>query len=148
MPNPSLLGTSSAGRILAGQLISVQRLYKELSKSSTLDTSQARILWLLAEHGPLSLRQMSERLGLEQSTVNRQVNGVVSTGLASKERSEEHKVYFFELTDLGRTTITDTASAVIGPLEEVLSEMGERGPQFAELLTQFIAGLEQKIRAD
>ena len=40
-----------------------------------------RLLWLLVESGPQTLAEVTSALGLERSTVNRQVNAAVAAGL-------------------------------------------------------------------
>jgi DNA-binding MarR family transcriptional regulator len=49
-----------------------------------LETSAFRILWRLDECGPLTLRELSEQLQLDQSTINRQVNSALKQGLVER----------------------------------------------------------------
>ncbi len=51
---------------------------------SRLETSAFRILWRLEESGPLTLRELSEQLQLDQSTINRQVNSALKHGLVER----------------------------------------------------------------
>lgn len=49
-----------------------------------LESSAFRILWRLDECGPLTLRELSEQLQLDQSTINRQVNSALKQGLVER----------------------------------------------------------------
>jgi DNA-binding MarR family transcriptional regulator len=51
---------------------------------AVLESSAFRILWRLDESGPLTLRELSEQLQLDQSTINRQVNSAIKQGLVER----------------------------------------------------------------
>lgn len=51
---------------------------------SVLESSAFRILWLLEESGPRTLRELSEDLQLERSTINRQVNAAIRHGYVER----------------------------------------------------------------
>ena len=51
---------------------------------SVLENSAFRILWRLEENGSLTLRELSEQLQLDQSTINRQVNSALKQGLVER----------------------------------------------------------------
>jgi DNA-binding MarR family transcriptional regulator len=51
---------------------------------AVLESSAFRILWRLDECGPLTLRELSEQLQLDQSTINRQVNSAIKQGLVER----------------------------------------------------------------
>ncbi|ONH62515.1 MarR family transcriptional regulator [Frankia sp. CcI49] len=68
-------------RALGNEVLRLSRRRVQLPEESTLDRSSFRILWALAETGPLSMRELEEMLQLEQSTVSRQVKAAIGRGL-------------------------------------------------------------------
>ena len=52
--------------------------------ASPLNTADIRLLWLLSSEGPRTMKEISDALGLEQSTVNRQVNAALKHGLVER----------------------------------------------------------------
>ena len=65
---------------LGGELLRLQRRRTSVYEGVVLDNSAFRLLWLLSDGAPRTLRQLAECLDLEQSTVNRQVNAALSAG--------------------------------------------------------------------
>lgn len=58
-----------------------QRASQSLNQLNAADN---RLLWLLTSQGPQTMRQVAEALGLEQSTVNRQVHAALARGLVER----------------------------------------------------------------
>ena len=71
-----LAGVSALG----GELLRLQRRRTSVYDGVVLDNSAFRLLWLLSDSSPRTLRQLAEGLDLEQSTVNRQVNAALAAG--------------------------------------------------------------------
>jgi DNA-binding MarR family transcriptional regulator len=65
---------------LGGELLRLQRRRTSVYAGVVLDNSAFRLLWVLSDGEPRTLRQLAEALDLEQSTVNRQVNGALTAG--------------------------------------------------------------------
>ena len=66
-----------------------QRASQSLNQLNAADN---RLLWLLTSQGPQTMRQVAEALGLEQSTVNRQVHAALARGLSeSLEYASAHE---------------------------------------------------------
>ncbi len=65
---------------LGGELLRLQRRRTSVYEGVLLDNSAFRLLWLLSDGTPRTLRRLAECLDLEQSTVNRQVNAALSAG--------------------------------------------------------------------
>lgn len=76
-PSPDALADVTA---LGGELLRLQRRRTSVYEGVLLDGSAFRLLWWLSDGTPRTLRQLAERLDLEQSTVNRQVNAALSAG--------------------------------------------------------------------
>ena len=65
---------------LGGELLRLQRRRTSVYAGVVLDNSAFRLLWVLSDGAPRTLRQLSDCLDLEQSTVNRQVNAAIGAG--------------------------------------------------------------------
>lgn len=65
---------------LGGELLRLQRRRTTVYDGVVLDNSAFRLLWVLSDGTPRTLRQLAEGLDLEQSTVNRQVNAALTAG--------------------------------------------------------------------
>lgn len=74
-------------RALGDEVLRVSRRGALATPGARLEQSAFRILWRLAERGPLTLRELAEELQLEQSTVNRQVNTAIAHGLVERVES-------------------------------------------------------------
>lgn len=75
--NPDDLSDVTA---LGGELLRLQRRRTTVHAGVVLDNSAFRLLWVLSDGEPRTLRQLAEALDLEQSTVNRQVNAALCAG--------------------------------------------------------------------
>lgn len=112
--------------VLGGELLRLQRRRTTVYDGVVLDNSAFRLLWVLSDGTPRTLRQLAEDVDLEQSTVNRQVNAALAAGYlerfavtgspsklwrpsAAGERAYEHdgriraELISHALTDLGAT---------------------------------------------
>lgn len=115
------------------------RYRRAVDVQSTLGIAELRLLWLLTEGEPKTLREVSEDLHLEQSTVNRQVNAAVQSGLLARSRSSTSSPYVFEPTAHGRATFESETAFALGVYSRVLEDMGdESATRLLELLAQFV----------
>lgn len=69
-----------------------------------LKAADGRLLWLLSDDRPRTLRELAEDLAREQSTVNRQVNAALEAGLLERTRSPEG-TYLISASELGKKQI-------------------------------------------
>lgn len=67
-----------------------------------LGVAEGRLLWLLRDGTPRTLRQVAEELDLEQSTVNRQVHAALDSGVIRRFRQEDQPAYLLAVTEEGR----------------------------------------------
>ncbi|WP_148613550.1 MarR family winged helix-turn-helix transcriptional regulator [Nocardioides rubriscoriae] len=65
---------------LGDQLLRLQRRRRHVYDGVVLENSAFRLLWVLDDGEPRTLRQLAHDLDLEQSTVNRQVNAAIAAG--------------------------------------------------------------------
>jgi len=71
-----------------------------------LDRSTYGILLLLDDGGPMRLGQIAHAYGLDPSTITRQVQGVVSHGLALKQTDPiDRRATLLSITEEGRATL-------------------------------------------
>ncbi|EGD53724.1 MarR family winged helix-turn-helix transcriptional regulator [Gordonia neofelifaecis] len=71
---------SDVHRDVVEELLRMRRARAEIDPKAILEASAFHILWLLSDGRARTLRELSEDLDLEQSTVNRQVNAAIKRG--------------------------------------------------------------------
>jgi len=111
----------------------LKRCYQALRRSVDQDLrgygltlSQRDVLLALWENGPMDQTDLRERLGLEQSSVSRLVEGLVRRHLVElTEGEKDRRVRVASLTDAGRSLLMHTPGS---------SELG--GAQLVAGLTQ------------
>lgn len=97
-----------------------------------------RLLWLLIESGPQTLSQITADLGLERSTVNRQVNAAVAAGLLAKQRIPRSSAYQITPTAQGCAAFGRGAQSALTAIGETLKEMGPTdSAQLLDLMERF-----------
>jgi DNA-binding MarR family transcriptional regulator len=97
----------------------LKRCYQALRRSVDqalrqygLTLSQREVLLILYEEGPLDQRGLRERLGLEQSSVSRLVEGLVRRGVVELWPGEtDRRVRIASLTPQGRQLLLETPGA-------------------------------------
>ena len=86
---------------LAAALGRLDRAQRAAEARAVLGVAEGRLLWLFSDREPRTLRQVSQELGLEQSTVNRQVNAALASGLLRRFRPTGGPAYLVEATQDG-----------------------------------------------
>ncbi|ROS75447.1 MarR family winged helix-turn-helix transcriptional regulator [Cellulomonas sp. PhB143] len=126
-------------RAVAGMLMVLGQHQRVSEQNAALGTADLRLLWMFADRRPRTLREISETLRLEQSTVNRQVHVALAEGILRRYREPGRAAWLIEPTDDGlRTFETDIVSA-LGAFEQGLAALGDDGAgQFLELLEGFV----------
>ncbi|MFT4229117.1 MAG: MarR family transcriptional regulator [Microbacterium sp.] len=125
-------------RRLAGLLSTLDGARRILSQRATLGTADMRLLWLFTGGESYSLRQIAERLGLEQSTVNRQVNAAVAAGLLVKTRGGARGSYSFTSSPMGVREFERTLDATLSVYRSALSALGDEQERFLALVADFV----------
>lgn len=69
---------------LGHELVRVNRRKNLVPPGARLEVSAFRLLWVLSDGEPRTLRELSVALDLEQSTVNRQVHAALAAGLVER----------------------------------------------------------------
>ena len=110
-----------------------------------LERSAYILLSRIRVEGPMSIRQLSEAFGLDQSTLNRQTSAMVRSGLAERIPDPGGGIARkFRITEEGERRLdADRASNVEG-LERVMEEWSpEDVARFAAYLERFNRDIER-----
>lgn len=101
---------------------------RETSTSATgLDLSAFRILWVVVEHGPHTLRGLADQLQLEQSTINRQVHAAEAHGLLERYDDPGCAGMLVRATEAGDAAYRAESQARAEGLRAIVDTLGE-GP--------------------
>ncbi|WP_129669283.1 MarR family winged helix-turn-helix transcriptional regulator [Phytoactinopolyspora endophytica] len=136
------------GRALAGLLTRLDIHRRLVESRSPLGVADGRLLWLLSDRRPRTLREIADALGLEQSTVNRQVNGALNEGLVRRITERGQSARLIEPTAHGLSALEEAISVVLGSYEAGLAALGDHdATQFLELLERFVEAYGEAVRA-
>ncbi|HEY0215552.1 MAG TPA: MarR family winged helix-turn-helix transcriptional regulator [Cellulomonas sp.] len=117
------------------------------NQQSRVGTADRRLLWLFRDHLPRTMREIAAALGLEQSTVNRQVNAAVKAGLLQRSRDGESAAYRFEPTAHGREAFGEDVASGLRVHRVALDRLGaEDTDQMLGLLGQFVESYAAAVR--
>ncbi|WP_193103596.1 MarR family winged helix-turn-helix transcriptional regulator [Brachybacterium sp. FME24] len=133
------LASHERGRHLAGMFWMLDRHRRDHEQALSLGTADLRILWLFSDNTPRTLKEVAHELGLEQSTVNRQVNAAVSDGLLERNREAGETAYRFARTAAGRDAFEADLAISLGGYEAALESMGaDDAATFLQLLDRYL----------
>ncbi|GAA3959870.1 MarR family winged helix-turn-helix transcriptional regulator [Gordonia caeni] len=131
-----------ASRRLGGAMGRLEALRRHRVDSGAPDspgTADMRLLWLLRDSGPQTLSEITAALGLERSTVNRQVNAAVDAGLLDKTRVSGSSAHRVALTGEGQRAFERGARHILSSIERALAEMGPRDAMtLIDLVERFV----------
>lgn len=136
---------AAAERRLAGLMTRLDHARRQLDQQSTLGTSDMRLLWLFNDGGSRTLRQIAEQLGLEQSTVNRQVNAAVNHGLLVKTRERPGESYRLRRSTAGERQFEQALDETLGIYQHALDGLGADAEPFLLLLEHFVQTYQQAV---
>lgn len=129
--------------VLAAQRDGARRLSESL-RAVRLSPSQAEILGVLAQEGPLSLADLGRRIVCESGSPSRAVDLLVRRGLVARVQSTQDRRFVeLGLTDGGRATLPHLIGAV-STLDRLLIDRldAEERETLAVLLTRLLDGTE------
>jgi DNA-binding MarR family transcriptional regulator len=118
-------------RQLGDELMRLTRRRSQDYPGSELDASAFRLLWLLTEGPPRTLRELADELQLDQSTVNRQVNAAIKYGLVERYAVPDSSSRLLRPTEAGRAAYVHDGALRAEVYQGVLDELG---PDRAEAL--------------
>lgn len=124
--------TTPQSEELVGELLTASRALVGAAVRSVaaapvdITVAQHRLLVLLAAHGPQSVGQIAEQLGVNPSNASRHCDRLQRLGLVTRNRSaDDGRVVQIALTAAGRRLL----DAVTGHRREALAEVVRRLPE-------------------
>ena len=133
-------GNAPLERRLASTLTRLDKERRTLEGFQRLGTADLRLLWLLADGRARTLREIAAELGLEQSTVNRQVNAAVGAGLLERTRRPGGAAYDINRTADGERTYDEVTRFSMGVYATALDAMGDDAAEDLVALLQDFLG--------
>jgi DNA-binding MarR family transcriptional regulator len=109
---------------LADELLRFGKRRHSAVEGTDLDTSAFKLLWVLSDERPRTLRELADELDLELSTINRQVNAAVRAGLLERFSVPESPSRPVRRTPEGRRLYEHDSAVHADLLRSVLAEMG------------------------
>jgi DNA-binding MarR family transcriptional regulator len=109
---------------LADELLRFSKRRHAGIEGTELDTSAFKLLWVLADERPRTLRELAEELDLELSTINRQVNAAVRAGLLERFSVPDSPSKPVRRTPAGRRSYEHDSAVHADLLRSVLAELG------------------------
>ncbi|WP_027341060.1 MarR family winged helix-turn-helix transcriptional regulator [Hamadaea tsunoensis] len=113
-----------------------------------LDRAAYLLLRRLDEHGPAQINGLAEALGLDGSTVTRQVTALERDGLVTRGRSDsDGRAILVTPTPAGRERVRAVRAARVELYERILADWPQADrATLAELLTRLNASLDEAVR--
>ncbi|MGW8564898.1 MarR family winged helix-turn-helix transcriptional regulator [Isoptericola sp. NPDC055881] len=133
-------------RRAAGLLVQLEVHRRMAEHRSSLGVADGRLLWLLSDGRPRTLREIGDALRLEQSTVNRQVNGALAAGLLRRIAEPGRSARLVEPTDEGLTAYESATATALGEFEAGLAALGAEAGTFLDLLDRFVDAYGDAVR--
>jgi len=136
---PELAAASQFARLEVHRRVVEQR--------SRIGTADGRLLWLLSNSAPLTLREIGEELRLEQSTVNRQVHAALDAGYVERAESAG-RARRFTSTATGRELYRASSALTLGAYASGLEALGEHAEAFLGMLETFVSSFGEAVQPD
>lgn len=110
-----------------------------------LERSAYILLSRILMQGPMSIRQLSEAFGLDQSTLNRQTSAMLRAGLVERIPDPEGGIARkFRITEEGERRLDEDRRGVIHSLDRIMAEWSaEDVAEFAAYLKRFNTDIER-----
>jgi len=127
------------GRRLAAELLVFDRQRHAVSLRSTLASAELRLLWLFSDGRARTMREIADELRLEQSTVNRQVNGAIQAGHLYRFEEPGSPARLVAATPEGRERFTVETELVLELYDQALASLGDEDrSRLLELFGRFV----------
>lgn len=139
---------ADAGERVA-QLLAEQSNYKRLrDQRYRLAAADVRLLYLLSDGRARTFRDISEELHLEQSTVNRQVNSALKSGLLQRHRVPGDRAWIISPSERGLDLYRDDSAWGRDAFTMAMRGLGKSdAEQFVALLETFVLGYRKAALA-
>jgi DNA-binding MarR family transcriptional regulator len=112
---------------LADELLRFSKRRHAAIEGAELDTSAFKLLWVLSDDEPRTLRELADELDLDLSTINRQVNAALRAGLLERFAVPGSPSKPVRPTAQGRRLYEHDMAVHADLLRSVLAEMGADG---------------------
>ena len=112
---------------LADELLRFSKRRHGSVEGTELESSAFKLLWVLSDDNPRTLRELSDALDLDLSTINRQVNTAVRAGLLERFSVTDSLSKPVRATAEGRRLYEQDTQVHRDVLRSVLAEMGAAG---------------------
>jgi DNA-binding MarR family transcriptional regulator len=130
---------------LGNELMRVGRRRHTHVEGTELDMSAFKLLWILSDDQPRTLRELADELALELSTINRQVNAAVRAGLLERFSVPDSPSRPVRPTAEGRRLYEHDSAIHADLYRSVLAEMGaEEARELARGLRAFNDAYERR----
>jgi DNA-binding MarR family transcriptional regulator len=118
--------------------VAARRLNEQLAASTGLKPPHASILIMLRDQGPMSQRELGERLKIDPSNLVVFLNALESEGLVARRRDpDDRRRHIVEATDAGLKRLPPCDQAVDALEEELFSDLSaEDRERLHEMLTR------------
>ena len=134
-------------RELAGLFTQFDQHRRVLGQRASLGTADMRLLWLLTDGTPRTLREIAQELRLEQSTVNRQVNAELGEGLVARADAEPTGPFRFHASSLGSREYDRNFNAVLDAYRQALDATDPSGSSFLDMMRRYVAAYGEAVSA-
>lgn len=134
-----------AERRLAAVLSRLDSQRRVQESQMRLGTADLRLLWLFADGRHRTLKEIAAELQLEQSTVNRQVNAALASGLLTRMRRRGSAAYEFDRTSDGRRVFEEDTGKSLGAYAAALDAMGDDAEAFLALAQDFLGHYRREV---
>ncbi len=131
-------------REAASLLARLETFRRFAEQHGELRSADGRLLWLLSDGHPRTLREIADNLNLEQSTVNRQVNAAVKAGLLSRSPGSG-RAGLFEATAEGKERFEVALGQHLELYDAALDALTDR-PAFLAELARFVEAYGDAVR--
>jgi DNA-binding MarR family transcriptional regulator len=139
---------TAPGTRIASALFHFEQHKRVAEHHSPLNVADGRLLWLFSDQVPRTLRQIADELGLEQSTVNRQVNAARQAGLLDRTRAPEGGAYVFQASEEGAAVFDEAIASSLGQYDTALATLGaDDAEQLITLLGRFVVAYGEVVGA-
>lgn len=132
---------------LAGALSRLQGHRRYQEQRSLLGTADMRLLWLFRDRTARPLREIADILGLERSTVNRQVNAALASGILRRYRETGANANLVEASPKGLELLERGVEQMLRSYDTALAQFDEPDKQrLLELFDQFVDAYGRIVR--
>jgi DNA-binding MarR family transcriptional regulator len=140
------LDEHSRVRELASLIAAIEKGRRAIEHAHDVPTAELRMLWLLADGRPRTLKEIADETGLEQSTINRQVAAGRERGHLRRFSDPSSVSQLVDRTPEGTAAFEQAASLHLAAFEAGLAAVGDQ-EQFMAQLGRFVGAFGASANA-